>query len=259
MVRCLLHGMGVPKFLAHGCPHRHLPYQSDSQLGTTRQGHPISFSLLISCSLSSRSPTRTKLDDKVVCYIFLRYSSMSKGYRCYDSVIGRLYHSLYVTFWRLFLFFPRSSFLSKPCCGVVCGGWLCTSLPTPYTWISSTERSWFSFSTITHWFLALNCHYWPLTGLLSMSALSRSPVNVFSGIRYLFFSNFWYPSVIPHVFIVPPPICFFQTILIIISLCSWNSPESSVGVYNQGSDGYPSSQSDLGSCCSTGMGAHCWL
>ncbi|GFY97587.1 hypothetical protein Acr_12g0001280 [Actinidia rufa] len=53
--------------------------------------------------------TRTKLDDKAVRCIFLGYSSMSKGYRCYDPVTRHMYHSLDVTFLETVPFFSNST------------------------------------------------------------------------------------------------------------------------------------------------------
>ncbi|GFY86650.1 hypothetical protein Acr_05g0002890 [Actinidia rufa] len=61
------------------------------------------------CFVQNRSPTRTKLDDKAVRCIFLGYSSMSKGYRCYDPVTRHMYHSLDVTFLETVLFFSNST------------------------------------------------------------------------------------------------------------------------------------------------------
>ena len=54
------------------------------------------------CFVQIRSPTRTKLDDNIVRCVFLGYSSMSKGYRCYDPVTCHMYHSLDVNFLELF-------------------------------------------------------------------------------------------------------------------------------------------------------------
>ena len=50
------------------------------------------------CFVQDRSPTRTKLDNKAIRCIFLGYSPMSKGYRCYDPITRHMYHSLDVTF-----------------------------------------------------------------------------------------------------------------------------------------------------------------
>ncbi|GFY92444.1 hypothetical protein Acr_08g0008400 [Actinidia rufa] len=57
------------------------------------------------CFVQNRSPTRTKLDDKAVHCIFFGYSSMSKGYRCYDPATRHMYHSLDVTFLETVPFF----------------------------------------------------------------------------------------------------------------------------------------------------------
>ncbi|KAK4836376.1 hypothetical protein QYF36_022177 [Acer negundo] len=64
--------------------------------------------------VQNRSPTRTKLDDKVIRCVFLGYSSMSKGYRCYDLVSRQFYHSLDVTFLEIVPFFSSTSTLSGP-------------------------------------------------------------------------------------------------------------------------------------------------
>ena len=58
--------------------------------------------------MQNKSLTRTKFDDKAIHCIFLGYSSMSKGYRCYDPVTRHLYHSLDVTFLETVPFFPGS-------------------------------------------------------------------------------------------------------------------------------------------------------
>ena len=60
------------------------------------------------CFVQVRSPTRTKLDDKAVRCVFLGYSSMSKGYRCYDHITCHMYHSLDVTFLETVPFFSYS-------------------------------------------------------------------------------------------------------------------------------------------------------
>ena len=64
------------------------------------------------CFVQNRLPTCTKLDDKAVCCIFLGYSTISKGYRCYDSVSQCLYHSLDITFLEDVPFFAGTPFLS---------------------------------------------------------------------------------------------------------------------------------------------------
>ncbi|GFY85353.1 hypothetical protein Acr_04g0000910 [Actinidia rufa] len=81
----------------------------------------ISFSLLVpyfllfpaslgcTCFVQNRSLTRTKLDDKAVRCIFLGYSLMSKGYRCYDPITRHMYHSLDVTFLETNPFFSDST------------------------------------------------------------------------------------------------------------------------------------------------------
>ncbi|CAL5338318.1 unnamed protein product [Camellia sinensis] len=57
------------------------------------------------CFVQDRSPTRTKLDNKSLKCIFLGYSTLSKGYRCYDSLSRRFYHSMDVTFCKAMPFF----------------------------------------------------------------------------------------------------------------------------------------------------------
>ncbi|GFZ10854.1 hypothetical protein Acr_22g0002520 [Actinidia rufa] len=122
VVRCLLRGMRVPKYFWHMAiltatylinriPSRVL--QGKALLHILQ---PVSTLFPIiprvfwcTCFVHNRSPTRTKLDDKAVRCIFLGYSSMSKGYRCYDSVTRHMYHSLDVTFLETVLFFSDST------------------------------------------------------------------------------------------------------------------------------------------------------
>ncbi|GFS36400.1 fibronectin type III domain-containing protein [Actinidia rufa] len=70
------------------------------------------------CFVQNCSPNRTKLDDKVIRCVFLGYSSMSKGYRCYNPVTHHLYDSLDVTFletvpFLLFLWAMMQSYLRR--------------------------------------------------------------------------------------------------------------------------------------------------
>ena len=57
-------------------------------------------------------PTHTNLDDKAVRCVFLGYSSMSKGYLCYDPISQFLYHSLDVTFLEDVPFFAGTPYSS---------------------------------------------------------------------------------------------------------------------------------------------------
>ncbi|GFS33956.1 hypothetical protein Acr_00g0031450 [Actinidia rufa] len=84
----------------HGTPSRVLQGKAPLYI---LQLDNILFSIILrvfecTCFVQNRSQTRTKLDDNVVRCIFLGYSSMSKGYSCYDPVIRHMYHSLDVMF-----------------------------------------------------------------------------------------------------------------------------------------------------------------
>ncbi|GFY85851.1 hypothetical protein Acr_04g0005890 [Actinidia rufa] len=122
VVRCLLRGMGVPKYFWHMAvltatylinrtPSRVLngkaPLHILQPASTLFPIIPRVFGC--TCFVQNRSPTRTKLDDKAVRCIFLGYSSMSKGYRCYDPVTRHMYHSLDVTFLETVPFFSNST------------------------------------------------------------------------------------------------------------------------------------------------------
>ncbi|GFY91383.1 hypothetical protein Acr_07g0015790 [Actinidia rufa] len=122
VVRCLLRGMGVPKhfwhmavltatYLINRTPSRVL--QGKAPLHILQPTSTL-FSIIprvfgCTCFVQNRSPTRTKLDDKAIRCIFLGYSSMSKGYRCYDLITRYMYHSLDVTFLETVLFFSDST------------------------------------------------------------------------------------------------------------------------------------------------------
>ena len=119
MIRCLLRGVGVSKHFWHMVVLTAI-YLINQTLSQVLQGnaplhilHPASILFPIlphvfgcTCFVQNQSLNRTKLDDKAVRCVFLRYSSISKGYQCYDPVTHHLYDSLDVTFWRMFLFFP---------------------------------------------------------------------------------------------------------------------------------------------------------
>ncbi|GFZ20884.1 hypothetical protein Acr_29g0000460 [Actinidia rufa] len=122
VVRCLLLGMGVPKYFWHMAvltatylinrtPSRVLngkaPLHILQPASTLFPIIPRVFGC--TCFVQNRSLTRTKLDDKAVRCIFLGYSSMSKGYRCYDPVTRHMYHSLDVTFLKTVPFFSNST------------------------------------------------------------------------------------------------------------------------------------------------------
>ena len=57
------------------------------------------------CVVQNRSPNCTILDNKAIRCVFLGYSSMPKGYRCYDPATCHVYHSLDVTFLETVPFF----------------------------------------------------------------------------------------------------------------------------------------------------------
>ena len=100
IVRCLLRGMNVPKlywhkavltaaFLLNRTPSRYLQGKTPLHL---LQPDSILFPILsrvfgCTCFVQNRLPTRTKLDDKTIRCVFLGYSTMSKGYRCYESCL----------------------------------------------------------------------------------------------------------------------------------------------------------------------------
>ncbi|GFY96881.1 dihydroxyacetone kinase [Actinidia rufa] len=122
VVRCLLRGIGVPKYFWHMAVLT-ATYLINRMPSRVIQGkaplyilQPASTLFPIiprvfgcTCFVQIRSHTRTKLDDKAVHCIFLGYSSMSKGYRCYDPVTRHMYHSLDVTFLETVPFFSDST------------------------------------------------------------------------------------------------------------------------------------------------------
>ena len=55
-----------------------------------------------------------KLSPKAVCCIFLGYSCIQKGYRCYDPMAKKIFVSTNVTFFEFELFFKVSDKLSVP-------------------------------------------------------------------------------------------------------------------------------------------------
>ncbi|GFZ04975.1 hypothetical protein Acr_17g0005470 [Actinidia rufa] len=120
--RCLLRGMGVLKYFWHmvvrtatylinWTPSRVLQGKAPLHiLQPTSTLFPIIPRVFgCTCFVQNRSLTRTKLDDKAVRCIFLGYSSMSKGYRCYDPVTRYMYHSLDVTVLKTVPFFSDST------------------------------------------------------------------------------------------------------------------------------------------------------
>ncbi|GFS34988.1 hypothetical protein Acr_00g0037170 [Actinidia rufa] len=122
VVRCLLRGMGVPKYFWHMAvltatylinrtPSRVLQGKAPLHiLQPTSTLFPIILRVFgCTCFVQNRSPTHTKLDDKAVRCIFLGYSSMSKGYRCYDPATRHMYHSFDVTFLEIVPFFSDST------------------------------------------------------------------------------------------------------------------------------------------------------
>lgn len=50
------------------------------------------------CFVKIKNPKKNKLNDKVIQYIFVGYSSQCKGYRCYDLSFRCLFHTMVVTF-----------------------------------------------------------------------------------------------------------------------------------------------------------------
>ncbi|XP_059640894.1 retrovirus-related Pol polyprotein from transposon TNT 1-94 isoform X1 [Cornus florida] len=122
VVRCLLSGMHVPKFYWHMAvltvtflinrtPSRVLGGKAPLQI---LQPDYTLFHLLprvfgYTCFVHNRSPSRHKLDDKSIRCIFLGYSAVSKGYRCYDPVTKHMYHSLDVTFHETVPFYSTNS------------------------------------------------------------------------------------------------------------------------------------------------------
>ncbi|GFS34572.1 hypothetical protein Acr_00g0034750 [Actinidia rufa] len=122
VVRCLLRGMGVPKYFWHLAvlTATYLINRTSSRVLNGKaplhilQPASTLFPIIprvfgCTCFVQNRSLTCTKLDDKAVRCIFLGYSSMSKGYRCYDPVTRHMYHSLDVTFLETVLFFSNST------------------------------------------------------------------------------------------------------------------------------------------------------
>jgi hypothetical protein len=122
IVRCLLCGMHVPKsywhmvvltavYLMNHTPSRVLhgtaPLQFLKPNCALFQILPRVFGC--TCFVQNRSPTRTKLDNKSITFIFLGYSTMSKAYRYYDPVSRHLYHSLDVTFFEDIPFYGTHS------------------------------------------------------------------------------------------------------------------------------------------------------
>lgn len=67
------------------------------------------------CFVQDHNPTHTKLDNKSVKCIFLGYSALSKGYRCYDPVSRHTYHSVdHVTFCEDLPFYSSNPILQDP-------------------------------------------------------------------------------------------------------------------------------------------------
>ena len=111
VVRCLLCGMHVPKhfwdmavltatYLLNRTPSRIL--LGKAPLHLLQPGCTL-FPILprvfgCTCFVQNRSPSRTKLDDKAFRCVFLGYSFMSKGYRCYDPLTRHMHNSFDVTF-----------------------------------------------------------------------------------------------------------------------------------------------------------------
>ncbi|KAL5729693.1 hypothetical protein ACHQM5_002605 [Ranunculus cassubicifolius] len=126
VVRCLLRGMNVPKnywhmavltasYLLNRTPSRILHGKPPLRLL-----HPdkILFPVVprifgCVCYVQNRSPTCTKLDDKAIKCIFLGYAAFSKGYRCFDPLTHKFYHTMDVSFLEDTPFFGKSFFTRK--------------------------------------------------------------------------------------------------------------------------------------------------
>ncbi|GFY97530.1 hypothetical protein Acr_12g0000710 [Actinidia rufa] len=111
VVRCLLCGMHVPKhfwdmavltatYLLNRTPSRILLGKAPLHL---LQLDCTLFPILprvfgCTCFVQNRSPSCSKLDDKAFRCVFLGYSFLSKGYRCYDPLTSHMHNSFDVTF-----------------------------------------------------------------------------------------------------------------------------------------------------------------
>lgn len=125
VVRCLLRGMNVPKsywhlavltatFLINCTPSRVLNGQAPLQVLQPKVtlfpiipyvGVHVLFRIVVRLIL---------LDDKSVRFIFVGYSSMSKGYRCYNPTTKHMYHSMDVTIHEKTPFYGANCALQEP-------------------------------------------------------------------------------------------------------------------------------------------------
>ena len=118
VVRCLLYGMEVPKYfwnfavltatyLINRTPSRVLNGKAPLHIlqPDCTLFHVLPRVFGCTCFVQNRSPLRTKLDDKAIRCVFLGYSPMSKGYRCYDPASRRFYNSMDVNFLENVSFF----------------------------------------------------------------------------------------------------------------------------------------------------------